>query len=255
MTMLLRTIGIAGMLLFGLALALTFVSPIHVERAAGGFVTAKLQQQVRDRVEIAGDERIASIARRLQQQRQAEIDSLREQLLSGLNARVVAAVARMQDVDCDCRMRMHDGLEAAGRLQIARLERAEPQLRRLIEGGYGGIVADLLRDLRLFTGINLLAFALLVLLSSLRPQYVRQLFVPGLLLAAASLAASGLYLFGQNWFFTLLYNDYVGATYAVWLLLIYGLLCDVALFRARVTSWVLEAVASVFGKVAASAPC
>jgi hypothetical protein len=251
---LLRLLGLCGILLFGLGFAATFLAPLHYERAAKAFVTAKLQQQVRQRVEVVGDGRLAAVALRLQQQYQADIDAMRTQLLSGIDARIAAAVARMQDIDCECRQRMRAGLEAAGRLQITRLERAEPQLRRLIEGGYGGIVADLLRDLRIFTGVNLLAFALLVLLSALKPQHVRQLFVPGLLLAVASIAASGIYLFGQNWFFTLLYNDYVGASYAVWLLLVYGLLLDVALFRARVTSRLLEAVASALGKSVA-APC
>lgn len=255
MKLALRLIGLAGLLLFGLGFAMTWLSPIHYERAGRAFIQAQLEAQVRERVEFAGNERLERTARALAARHEDRIAHLRQQLASGLNAHIAAVVAQMQNLDCECRRRLAEGLDYATHLRIAELERAEPQLRRLIEGRYGEIVADLLYDLRLFTGINALAFVLLLLVSFLKPAAIAHLFVPGVLLAVAATLASALYLFGQNWFFTLLYSSYVGTAYAAWLLAIYAFLCDIALNRARVTTWLLNALANAIGSLARFSPC
>lgn len=252
----LRLIGCMGVILFGLAFALTVLSPIQVERAARTFIQSQIERHVRDQLAIvpvgAGETRARRLADVLAQRHEAEIEALREELATDLSTRIVAEVDRMQDLSCECRQRMLQRLNAAV-LHVSRLERAETQLRRLVEGRYSEIVLELLRDVRIFTGSNLLAFLLLLALSFAKPRHVRQLFVPGLLLGVAALLASLIYLVGQNWFFTLLYGDFVGLTYGVWLLLIFGLLCDIALFKARITSRIVEAMLSAFTK--APLPC
>jgi len=240
----LRLGGIVGVLVFGFSLALTFLSPIHVERSARGFIQSKIERQIRDELglgrEGAREARVGPLAQALAERNNQEMGVLRERLASGLNSQVVAVVARMQDLSCECRARMQRWLDAATQLRITTLQRAEPQLRRVIEGKYSEIVADLLRDLRIFLGTNLLAFVLLLVLSIGKPSHARQLFVPGIILGLAAASASLIYLFGQNWFFTLLYGDFVGWAYGIWLLLIFGLFCDIVLFKARVTTRIAD---------------
>lgn len=244
----LRLVGLAGLIGFGLSLALTYLSPIHVEHVARGFIQNQIERQIRDELGIgregAGESRIGGLAEDLAEQHNEEIGALRERLATGLNAQVTATVARMQDLGCECRERMRQWLDVATQLRISTLQRAEPQLRQVIEGKYSEIVADLLRDLRIFLGTNLLAFVLLLVLSIAKPSHVRQLFVPGILLGVAAVAGSVIYLFGQNWFFTLLYGDFVGWAYGVWLLLIFGLFCDIVLFKARVTTRIVDALST-----------
>lgn len=259
MTSTLRITALIGLVIFGLSFALTFLSPIHYEKAARGFLEWKIEEQVRTRLDVVPERmregRIAGFARSMAERHETEIAALREQLRTGLKDRVSAIVARMQDPDCLCRKAMTRALGIVTRLEISSLERAEPQLRRMIEGRYGEIVADLLRDLRIFTGTNLLAFAVLLGLSFARRNQMRPLFVPAVLLATATITASGFYIFGQNWFFTLLYNDHVGFGYTAWLSIIYLFLLDIALFKARITSFVLDAITQVFGKVMSTISC
>lgn len=248
MKLALRLMGLAGVLVFGLSVALTYLSPIHVERAARGFVQSKIERQIRDEIGIgregARKSRIGGLAEDLAERHNKEIGVLRERLATGLNAQVTDTVARMQDPGCECRERMRQWLDVATQMRISTLQRAEPQLRRVIEGKYSEIVADLLRDLRIFLGTNLLAFVLLLVLSIAKPSHLRQLFVPSILLGVAAVAGSVIYLFGQNWFFTLLYGDFVGWAYGVWLLLIFGLFCDIVLFKARVTTRIVDALST-----------
>lgn len=251
----LRCIGLAGLALYGLAFALTWLSPHHYERAGRAFIQSQLESRVRGHIDAAAPDPLQQVARRIAAQHEAEIARLRTQLASGLHERIAETVARMQDLDCECRQRMRAGLDAGTRLQIAGLERAEPQLRRLIEGEYGAIVAELMRELRIFTGTNAAAFAVLLLLSLLRPAVLAHLWAPGLLLAAAALVSSAVYLFGQNWFHTLLHSDYVGMAYAGWLLLVFGFFVDIGLNRARVTTGLLNALSSALGRSLQLVPC
>ncbi len=244
----LRIIGLIGAVLFGVVLLLTFVSPLHYEKAARGFITHKIEQKIQERIDIGEDSRVGNFAKALLEKHRQQIKDIKERLLPVLQAKIGIIVARMQDNECECRERMAQTLSTianiSAKLHISSLEKAEPQLQRLIEGNYGAIVSDLMRDLRIFSGTNLVAFISVLLLSFLKPGFLRQLFVPGLLLAIASIVASIIYVFGQNWFFALLYNNYVGMAYMVWITVIYGFLCDIALFNARITSAIVEGVVS-----------
>ncbi len=252
MKLALRLLSVVGVVLFGLLLALTFLSPIHVERAARTFIQSEIERKLSAELAIAGglsrDTRVGRLAGALAERHAGEIAQLRGRLASGLHTQIATVVGRMQSLDCACRQRLRQGLDAAAQSRISRLERAEPQVRQLIEGNYAAIVVDLLHDLRIFAGTNLLAFLLLLILSIVKADRVRQLLVPAILLGAATLTASAFYLFGQNWFFTLLYADYFGWTYGLWLLVIFGLFVDIAMFKARVTTPIVDAVLSVLGK-------
>jgi len=242
--------------LFGLAFFLTFLSPIYYERAARSFLEYKIEQKIKNRVGFNSDGKVATFAKKLLEKNQQRINDLKERFLPVLRARIASIVADMQTHNCECRQRMLQGLAVvstlASTLDIAFLEKSEPQLRNLIEGQYGEIVSSLLRDLRIFTASNLVAFAALLLLSFVKSGYVRQLFLPGLLLAVASIITSVIYIFGQNWFFTILYNDFVGMAYIVWLVLVYGFLCDIALFKARITSSIVDLFVS---SIDVASPC
>jgi hypothetical protein len=249
----LRLVGLGGLIVFGIITALTWTSPISVERAARIFIEEQIEAHVAEKFNVVRngipETRIGRLAETLTAQRSPDIKALRVQLIQDVKLRIAATVTRMQDPGCACRARMRQALDTSAGLHIAALERAEPQLENLIEGNYGAIVADLLGDLRIFAATNMLAFTVLLALSVLQPLRIRQLFVPAILLCAASIATSLLYLFGQNWFFTILYADYVGYSYAGWMLLVYGLFCDIALFKARITTRIADALFSTVGAI------
>ncbi|MBB5986839.1 hypothetical protein [Sphingobium lignivorans] len=238
--------GFAGLAIFGSVLVLTYVSPIHVERAARVFVQSQIKRQIKNELGIhpreAREVGVGGMAEVLAQRNKEEISVLRQYLASGLDAQIADTLAKMQDADCECREFMRRGLDRVGQSRLSNLQHADPQLRRIIQGKYSEIVTDLLRDLRIYLSTSMLAFVLLLVLSIARPSYTRQLFVPGILLGVTVATGSVIYLFGQNWFFTLLYGDFVGWTYGLWLLLIFGLFCDIVLFKAKVTTRIVDAL-------------
>ena len=132
-------------------------------------------------------------------------------------------------------MKLQQWLEEGAVLSIGSLQLENSRLVGVIQAGYFGVVADLKRDIRVFTASNSVAFLLLVLVSFLRPGAVRELFVPGVLLAVSTLLCAYLYVFEQNWLLTLINGSYLGWAYAAWLGVVFLLLCDVWMNRARVT--------------------
>ena len=231
-----------GAIVFGLLLALTFVSRIHYEQAARGFLENEIERRLSHVAERAPDGaagRLQQVATVLAEHNREEADALRR-TRDSLRGAVVDTVGRLQDPSCACREQLRRGLDSITQSRLEILDSAAPHLQRVIARQYAGIVADLLAEIRIFAGTNLLAFLALLILSFTR--YAGQLFLPGLLLAASTIAASAFYLFSQNWFFTILQGRYLGYAYGLWLLAVFALLCDVLLFKARFTRNVLKAL-------------
>lgn len=75
--------------------------------------------------------------------------------------------------------------------------------------------------------------------------------------SALSRAAAALYAKNEekNWLLTILFNDYLGFGYLAYLAVVFALLCDIILNRARVTTTIVNAVLQAVGSVASAVPC
>jgi hypothetical protein len=227
----LRWIGLSGFLLFGAALSSTLVAPIHWERGARELIRYQLERQVQQRLDAAVDTRIAGAASALATRHAEAIDvvAAREQALE----RVATVVERMQDPHCPCRAALAAGRLALARTQTAELTAAGPRLEALLRGEYAVIVARLIRDLRIFTGVQAVVFLALLGATLTRPRAAAQLLLPAALLVAASLVAAGFYLFGQDWLRTIVFDRYVGWGYAACVGAVFLLLAEIVINRGR----------------------
>ena len=75
----------------------------------------------------------------------------------------------------------------------------------------------------------------------MKPQAIKHLFLPAILLFLSSIISSYFYLFQQNWFFTIIYNSYVGWAYLAYLGVVFAFLSDIAFNHGRVTTGLLDA--------------
>src|SRR6185312_13805498 len=115
--LILRLVGLGGVLVFGLITVLTLISPISIERAARGFIERQIETHVTDQLNLIRDRidetRIGRAAEALSARHSAEIAALRAQLLENLKPRIAETVTRMQDPSCACRAAMREALSAA----------------------------------------------------------------------------------------------------------------------------------------------
>lgn len=247
---LLRSLGLTGTLLFGTLLLLTAWRPVWLEEAARGFIADEVRAQVRERIDFGGGDALDLVrqgANALLKQEAARAAVLKAEARQMLDSRIAAALARISDVQCECRQRLA-ALAVYGISQsLSWTEAADARLTEFVQVRYLRVVGELKRDIRIFAATNAAACLLLLLLSFSKPQALNHLVLPGVLLAASVIACSYFYVFEQNWFYTLVYADYVGYAYLGYLGLAFGLLLDITFNRGRVTTGLVNTGAHAVG--------
>ncbi|MEM7173308.1 MAG: hypothetical protein AAF530_24305 [Pseudomonadota bacterium] len=251
----LRVIAIIGLVLFGSLLAITFASPHTFETAARDFVKSQIEKEIREKYQTAAESSFVEKASDLAQRLGLEQQQLQEALDRDLPQKIAQVIAELCQQNCEQQAATTKLITKGILGKIAGLQVQQQSLVDIIKGKYQEIITKLRTDVRIFWGSNLAMFAILLAISFAKRKAAAQLFLPGLLLFASTLCASAIYLFGQNWFFTILYNDYMGFWYLAYLGLIFTLLLDIIFNRARVTTRLINFVANVMGSSLSLVPC
>lgn len=255
---LLRALGAAGTLLFASLFAFTFERPLWVERAARDFISAQVEKQVGSHVaRVVGDDtgRLARAADTIRRRNAARMDELHGWLQGKLHEKIAAALVDVRDPDCVCRERVASLLRAGLLQTLSALEASNAQLTDFIQGRYLRVVAELKRDLRIFTATNAAACLLLLFLSFARPRTIDHLVIPGTLLAVSVFVCSYCYVFEQNWFFTIIYVDYAGFAYLGLLTCVFVMLLDIFLNRGRIVVRLANGMLAAVGSAATLSTC
>jgi hypothetical protein len=161
----------------------------------------------------------------------------------------------MGDLSCDCRKLAAAVATAFSLSEIASMEAAQEKLTMLIRGKYLEVEAQLTREFRIFTGSNAVVFSLLGFAAFFKRKAGVHLIPAAIILLVATLVTAGFYIFNQNWFYTVLFNDYVGYGYDAYLAAVFALLADILLNRGRVVTHVLNSVGNAVGSAVSVVPC
>ena len=255
----LRIVGLAGTIAFATFFAFTYSIPGWVEEFATAFIEREVAEQIDSRIDgfepSAGDSALSQLAAALYQQNQQEIERLKGALKAGAHQTMADALAEIRNLDCECRNEYAQTLRRGFEFDIALLQAANDRVVAFIQATYMQVVAELKRDIRVFTGSNAGVFLLLLLVSFLRPEAIAHLFVPAALLVVATLICAYFYVFEQNWLLTIIYGDYLGFAYLAYLGVVFLFLCDIVLNRGRVTTKIANAILDAAGSAVTLSPC
>lgn len=125
------------------------------------------------------------------------------------------------------------------------LVRIEEQIRAFALGEYHAALSKLRRDVSIFAGTTLALFLAALLLGVFKGRASKHLLPISLVLTSATLLTGYWYVFGQDWIMTVVLSDYWGMAYPVFAAAVAAFPIDIALFRARVTTVLLNAVGAV----------
>ncbi|HEX6396408.1 MAG TPA: hypothetical protein VFZ95_03210 [Steroidobacteraceae bacterium] len=246
----LRIVGAAGAILFAFFFALTWHTPRWVEDFAAGYIEGRVAHKLDNWVDglgpPAGHGALSRYAAGLYRQNEQKIAGYKALLKRDIREQLAICIPQVRALSDELRARLESWVRDGAEFSIGELQLDNSRLVALIQSGYLAVVADLTHDVRIFAASNAIAFLVLLLVSFLKPGHVRELFVPGVLLAISTLACAWLYVFEQDWLMTIVQGSYLGAAYTAWLGISFLFLCDVWLNNARVTARVLEGLASVF---------
>ena len=245
-------LGLVGAVVFGGALLVSFTQPLLIERAMREVLRVEVERRVGEALEGPADASLAALARFARAQSDPQARYIIQAIRDELPRRVEDVVEKMLDPNCFCRQRMASAAEEAG---LGNWMQRRGRLRHFIEAAYGHVNRQMMREFRIFTGSNAVAFALLALVAFVRRKANAQLLLPALVLVGAVALTGGLYVFNQDWLHTIVFGDYLGWGYAAYLSCTALLLADILLNRARVSTHIVNAVGSVIGSAATAVPC
>jgi hypothetical protein len=246
-------LSVLGALFFGGALLLSWANPLLVERATREVLRIEVERRVEAGFDGPSGSSLAALARHARSQSDPRTRATWEAIRRELPWRVEKVIARMHEADCPCRQRLTTSAAETGGLGTWLQHRG--RLSAFIESAYGIVSRQLMREYRIFTASNALAFLLLGAITLARPKASLQLLLPALVLVCAVAVTAGFYLFGQDWLHTIVFGDYVGWGYALYLAGVAAFLADIAFNHARVSTEVVNLALQAAGSAASAVPC
>jgi len=109
------------------------------------------------------------------------------------------------------------------------------------------VVENVIKDFRIFLGSSFFVLLLMLVLLYTKPQATIQIDVLASMMLVSTVLSSYLYIFKQNWFYTIIYNDFIGYAYLMYLGIIFLFLCDIIFNKARITTEIVNAILNALG--------
>jgi hypothetical protein len=227
-----RVISIIGLLSFGGLLLLATLAPAHFEQAARSFVTAEVRAQLGPVLDSKAGQKLKAAygawkARGNADPAGSEVDPVPE-----VAKQLAAIIDGLCHFSCAEKQKLETTIETGLRGTLSRLVAERDKFVTLAKNKYKEIVTKLRRDFIIFAASNVGIFAVLLAATFIGPRAYRALMLPAVLLTISTLISASIYIFGQNWFFTILYDDYVGYGYLAYVMFIFAFFLCVVYVRA-----------------------
>jgi len=246
MIQILRVGSAAGFLLFAASLGALVASPESLERRAKEEVVQRLRAEVLQKYPAVG--RLGDF--------EGAADSLRtkaaraSRFLQSQGPDLIAVwLLQFCRYDCSDETEMASLVRDIVRERIRSLEVGLDRLQQWAQGRYDELVGEILHDLRIFAGTNTLMFFLAFIGAFSARASPRVLTIVSAALIAGAVVGTLLYVFAQNWLQTLIFSDYVGTSYIVWVGLILGVELDLLLNRGRLVDGFVNLVGGAIGAI------
>lgn len=231
--------GMIGTILFAAVLIAIQTQRALVEERLQRVVIVEVENQVR--LALEPDETGGSAKQmlgKLAAKYDAEAAIIQKNLADNVPAIVAGLLGGRCKADCETRAKLSSTIASVMTNQAAKLKVGEETLGEFVVDRYDRTTQNLIADVSIFSFTNLVAFASLLLLATFKGRAARHL-APLLVMLIISVGlASYMYLFGQDWLATILFNDFTGWGYAVWIGMIYALLFDIVFLRGFVISMI-----------------
>ena len=240
----LMAISAAGILIFSIMLTSTFADRAVLEKAAVFAVQKKVQAEVKTKYPGLKTEEFLQSAELLRDKFGNKGDAIQKALDAKMDVAVAAAISRY----CGCGTvtpERQNRITKFFKSQNIEAVAISEKLGGFIKGKYDVTISGLVRDIRIFSGVNIFAFMLIFLLAWVRPTARFHLLLPAGLLLISTVLTICLYVFGQNWFYTLMLGNFWGFSYLAYMGIVLAFTLDITLNHGSITSSILSAVSNV----------
>jgi hypothetical protein len=243
-----RVISIVGLVLFGPVFLATALAPTVVEQAAKSYVKAKAKSEADRYLESFAGRTLAKTYDALRDRYAQQLADNQAALEADLPGIITELMDRLCHFDCGAKAELKIAITEGMKAAAVALKRGLDKIKALAQEKYSETVAKIRRDLMIFSGCNVVIFALLLGLTLLRRQHARPLTLPAALMVIATAASAAIYLFGQDWFWVVLTDSYMGFGYLGYVAVIFLFLMDIVYNGAQVTQGIMNAITEALSK-------
>ena len=238
-------------LLYGVLFVSAFLLPYTIEKHAHSFIAQEVSKQTHERIDSIGNHKIFNsklmiLAKKKMKEEQKKVDRIKILLHLKADKILAEVVAKMHDQDSGCRKK-HERFFHAVLIDVKlSLTKGVNQIKSFMKRSYMVVMQKILDDFKIFLGSNFLALFVLFLLLHYKEKHEKTLVWLAGFMLVSTLVCSYFYIFNQNWFFTLIFNDFVGFGYLAYLLVLFSFFVDIGFNKARVTEVIVNAIGNVF---------
>lgn len=240
----LMVVSAAGILIFSMIMASTFADRAVLEKAAVFAVQKKVQAEVKTNYPNLETEWFLQSAEILRDKFGAKGEAFQKALDAKMDIAIATAISRFCGCETVSAERQNRVTNFLKRQNIEAVQISE-KLGDFIKGKYDATITGLVRDIRIFSSVNIFAFLLIFLLAWVRPTARFHLLLPAGLLLISTVLTICLYVFGQNWFYTLMLGSFWGFTYLAYMGVVLAFTLDISLNHGRITGGILNALSNV----------
>jgi hypothetical protein len=258
----LRVLGVLGVIFFVPLFLFTFADPQIIEESGRSFIEWKLESETNKKIDSISlpkptklENLLGEKARELRVETENKLKEVKLQLKADAPAIIAEQIAKMRNLDCECRKKWEVLLKNSMETKLVSLNSAKSKLIDFSHAKYMEVVENLTLDVRIFLGANSLVFIFLLFASLMKPLAIKHLFLPGSLMLVSTVICSYFYIFEQNWFYTIIYNDYTGCGYIGYLIFVFAILSDIVFNKGRVTTEVINTCLQAIGQAGSLVPC
>ena len=248
-----------SVLVYGVAFVYSFTSPQTIEKNARGFIKEQVSKKTHEKIENIGqkhkDNKFVKLSSRIFKKKKEKLKLYKEALKYKVDEKLAMVMAKMLDLNCSCRQKYKGVFHDLITTKITNLKTATKTLEAFMTQKYIYVVNNIIKDFRIFLGSSFVVLLIMLFLLFSKPQVGIQVNMLAGLMLLSTVISSYFYIFKQNWFYTIIYNDFVGFSYLVYLGIIFLFLCDIIFNKARITTEVVNVILNAIGSSLTAVSC
>lgn len=244
---------------YGILFTYSLASPQHIEQNARAFIKKKILEKTHQKIDNLGakhiDNRLVKLSAKIFKQKTQRLNAYKKALKNKVGQKLAAVTGEMKNLDCECRKKYAKYIKGFFTAKITSLTQASKKLQEFMRYKYMQVVQNIIEDMRIFLGSSFFVLLFMLVLLFIKPLAKIQISLVSFLMLLSTLSTSYLYLFKQNWFYTILYSDYWGFWYIFYIGIIFLLLCDILFNKARITTEIINTILHGLGSALSAVPC
>ena len=243
----LKVITLFLTIVYGFIFILSLTSTDTIRVGAKEFIKYQISKEIHTKIDKLNDNKLVKYIKNKSKEKNTKLQKYKEFLKKHLSSTVNKITEKLSKEECECRKMRRNFVSSFLTTKINNTKKAISHLKEFIHYKYINITSKLIKDIQIASASSFLAMLLISSLLFFKSKLSVQINLLSLLMLLSTLAGTWLYIFKQNWFYTIIYNDYIGFWYMGYLAIVFLLIADIVFNKARVTTELLNAFFSAIG--------